>query len=111
MVNTIIKKDFSGDKVIYNVSKEHIRQLTSELQEEIIAALKSLEVSSVSVRFEHSIDTTEFVDSVCQFLKTNGYQVYANGIVMSNITRDEFSIKRHNSDPSFASIKIGSLSN
>ena len=111
MANTIIKKDFSGDKVIYNVSPEYIRLLTDELQEEIISALKSLDVTSVSVRFEHSADTTEYVDSVCHFLKANGYQVYANGITMSNISKNEFSIKRHNSDPKFASIKIGALEN
>ena len=111
MHNNIIKKDFSGDKIIYNVAPEYNRQLTVELQEDLIEALKSLEVSSVSLRFEHSADTTDFADTVCQFLKNSGYNVFANGYVMSNISRNEFSIKKHNSDPSFASIKIGSLSN
>jgi hypothetical protein len=110
-MHNIIQKDFSGDKIIYNVSPDYTRQLTDELQEEIISALKSLDVSSVSVRFEHSVDTTDFVDLVCQFLKNNGYKVYANGFTMSNISKNEFSIKRHNSDPTFASIKIGSLNN
>lgn len=106
---SIIQKNVFGDNIIYNVSPNFTRQLTNELQQEIISTLTSLNVSSVAIRFEHGAETAEFVAMISQFLRDRGFTVYANGVMMSEITRNEFSIRKHPTDPLFAIIKIGPL--
>ena len=106
---SIIQKNVFGDNVIYNVSPNFSRQLTKELQEEIISILKTLNVTSVAIRYEHGAETAEFVNKVSEFLLNNGFPVYPNGVMMSEITRNEFSIQKHPTDPLFAIIKIGHL--
>lgn len=81
--------------------------MTGELQKEIISTLSKLNVTSVAIRYEHGAETVEFVGIVSQFLIDNGFKVYANGVKMSEITRNEFSIQKHPSDPLFAIIEIG----
>lgn len=105
----IIQKNVFGTNNIFIVSPDFIRQLTLELKDEIIFTLKSLSVSSVSIRYEYSSETTQFVGIVSQFLQENEFVVFANGVMMSEIQRNEFSIQKHPSDPNFAIIKIGTL--
>ena len=71
--------------------------------------MSSLKVTSVVIRYEVGAETLDYVTLVFQFLKENGFQVHTNGVMMSEITRNEFSIQKHPSDPSFAIIKIGPL--
>jgi len=106
---SIIQKNIFGDNVVYSVSPDFTRRLTPELKNEIISALKSLNVSSVSIRFEHSSETAQFAEIVSQFLQENGFGVFVNGAMMSGIQRNEFSIQKHPSDPNFAILKIGTL--
>lgn len=106
---SIIQKNVFGDNVIYYVSPNFTRQLTPDLQNEIISTLTTLNVTAVSIRFEHSGETSEFVNIIAQFLRQNGFAVYVNGIMMSEIQRNEFSFQKHPSDPAFAIIKIGTL--
>ncbi len=106
---SIIQKNIFGDNVVYSVSPDFTRQLTTELKNEMISTLKSLNVSSVSIRFEHSSETVQFAGIVSQFLQGNGFEVFANGVMMSEILRNEFSIQKHPSDPNFAILKIGTL--
>lgn len=106
---SIIQKNIFGDNIIYNVSPDFTRELTIELEKEIISTLKYLNVSSVSIRFEYSSETAQFVEIVSRFLQNNGFGVFANGVMMSEIQRNEFSIQKHPSDPNFAILKIGTL--
>jgi len=106
---SIIQKNVFGDNIIYNVSPNFSRQLTNELQNEIISTLTTLNVTLISIRYEHGAETAEFVDIISQFLSYNGYKVYANAVMMSEIKRNEFSIQKHPSDPLCAIIKIGPL--
>ena len=106
---SIIQKNIFGDNIVYTVSPDFTRQLTPELKNEIISTLKSLNVSSVSIRFEHSSETAQFAGIVSQFLQDNGFGVFANGVMMSEIQRNEFSIQKHPSDSNFAILKIGTL--
>ena len=105
----IIQKNIFGDNIIFNISPNFTRVLTSELQIELITTLKELNVSAVSIRYEHGAETREFVNLISQFLSQNGFRVFSNGVMMSEILRNEFSIQKHPSDTSFAMIKIGPL--
>ncbi|MBS1600606.1 MAG: hypothetical protein JST75_20445 [Bacteroidetes bacterium] len=104
-----IQKNVFGDNLIYTVSPNFSRQLTSELKEEIIFLLNTFNATSVSIRFEHGSETAEFATLVAQFLTNNKFNVYKNEVMMSEIKRNEFSIKQHPSDSGFAIIKIGSI--
>ena len=106
---SIIQKNIFGNNIVYSVSPDFTRQLTQELQDEIISTLRSLNVSSVSIRFEHSSETAQFAGIVSQFLQDSGFGVFTNGVMMSEIQRNEFSIQKHPSDPNFAILKIGTL--
>jgi hypothetical protein len=106
---SIIQKNIFGDNIVYSVSPDFTRQLTPELKDEIISTLRSLNVSSVSIRFEHSSETAEFAGIISHFLQDNGLGVFTNGVMMSEIQRNEFSIQKHPSDPNFAQLKIGTL--
>lgn len=106
---SIIQKNVFGDNIIYTVSPDFTRQLTDELKNEITSTMSSLKVTSVVIRYEVGAETLDYVTLVFQFLKENGFQVHTNGVMMSEITRNEFSIQKHPSDPSFAIIKIGPL--
>ena len=106
---SIIQKNVFGDNIIYTVSPDFTRQLTDELKNEITSTMSSLKVTSVVIRYEVGAETLDYVTLVFQFLKENGFQVHTNSVMMSEITRNEFSIQKHPSDPSFAIIKIGSL--
>ena len=106
---SIIQKNVFGDNIIYTVSPDFTRQLTDELKNEITSTMSSLKVTSAIIRYEHGAETLDYVTLVFQFLKENGFQVHTNSVMMSEITRNEFSIQKHPSDPSFAIIKIGSL--
>jgi len=48
---SIIQKNIFGDNIIYSVSPDFTRQLTDELQKEILSTLSALNVSSVVIRF------------------------------------------------------------
>ena len=109
LFRSIIQKNVFGDNIIYTVSPDFTRQLTDELKNEITSTMSSLKVTSVVIRYEVGAETLDYVTLVFQFLKENGFQVHTNGVMMSEITRNEFSIQKHPSDPSFAIIKIGSL--
>ncbi len=106
---SIIQKNVFGDNIINTVSPNFSRQLTNEVQKEIIATLRTLNVTSVAIRFENGAEPSEFVAKVSKFLADNGFKVFANGVMMSEITRNEFSIQKHPSDPAFAIIKIGPI--
>jgi len=83
--------------------------LSDELKQEIISLLNSLSVSQVAIRYEHSAETKEFVQVIARFLESNGFKVYQNGVIHSEIQRNEFTIQKHPSDPAFAKITIGPI--
>jgi len=106
---SIIQKNVFGDNIIYSVSPDFTRQLTDELQKEILSTLSALNVSSVVIRFEHGAETAEYVQKISQFLEENGFKVYLNGVMMSEIKRNEFTIQKHQSDSQFAKMIIGPI--
>ena len=106
---SIIQKNIFGDNIVYSVSPDFTRQLSPELKDEIISTLKNIIISSISIRFEHTSETVQFAGIISQFLQDNGFGVFTNGVMMSEIQRNEFSIQKHPSDPNFAILKIGSL--
>lgn len=106
---SIIQKNVFGDNIIYSVSPDFTRQLTDELQKEILSTLSALNVSSVAIRYEHGAETGEYVLKISQFLKDNDFKVFQNGVMMSEIKRNEFSIQKHPSDSQFAMMKIGPI--
>lgn len=106
---SILQKNVFGDNIIYHVSPDFSRQLTEDLKNEIITALKTFGVSCVTIRYEHTAETAEYVTNVGQFLQQNGFTVHSTQVMMSEIQRNEFSIEKHPSDPNFAKIKIGPL--
>lgn len=96
----------AGDKyVIGGIS----RVLTKSLKDSVIANLSSLQVSSVSIQFEYDSETKSFVREVASFLKSQGYKVYGDNDVRigSGISKNEFMIKKHPTDATFAVIRIG----
>jgi hypothetical protein len=106
---SIIQKNVFGDNIIYSVSPDFTRQLTDELQREILSTLSELNVSAVAIRFELGSETGEYVLKISQFLDKHGFKVYSNRVMMSEITRNEFSIQKHPSDSQVAIMKIGPL--
>ena len=106
---SIIQKNVFGNNIIYNVPPIYTRQLTIELQKEIIQLLESNNISSVVIRYEHGGETSEFSMIIAQFLRANDYKINLNCCMMSEIKRNEFTIQKHPSDPSYALIQLGSI--
>lgn len=107
---SIVQKNVFGDNIIYQVSPNYTRNLNKELETEIISILRALGVSSIIIRIENGAETKQFAQTVAKFLIKNGFNnVKIIPVMMSEITRGEFSIQKHPSDPDFAIIKIGPL--
>jgi hypothetical protein len=106
---SIIQKNVFGDNIIYNVPPIYSRQLTTELQKEIISVLESNNIKGIMVRFEHGGETGEFANKIAQFLIDNNYTARTMGVMASEIQRNEFSIQRNPGDPTWAFIKIGPI--
>jgi hypothetical protein len=105
----IVTNNQIGNNTVYNVSPSFSRKLTDSQKQEVITTLKAMRVSKVSIRFEHTAETKEFVESLRSFLIRSGFSVVVNGVMMSEIQRGEFGIRIHPSDPTFAMLTIGSL--
>lgn len=106
---SIIQKNIFGDNIIYQVSPNFTRNLDIDLKSEILNTLKNLNVTSVTIRFESSGESAEFVAKITNFLKSENFAVYSTGVMMSEIQRNQFTIEKHPSDPNFAKISIGTL--
>lgn len=61
---SIIQKNIFGDNIVYNMSPNFTRQLPIELQNDLISTLNSWYVSSISIRFEYSSETAQYVAHV-----------------------------------------------
>lgn len=103
------QKNIFGNNIIYTISPNFTREMEDEIKSEIISTLTKLEVTSVSIRFEYSSETIEFVEKIRFFLHENGYIVYTNSIIQSEINRYELSIQKHPSDQNFAILCVGTL--
>lgn len=105
----IVTNNQVGNNVIYNISANFSRVLTIEMKNQILVTLTKLVVTSVTIRFVESSETKEYVGFLSEFLKSNGYNVFSNGVLFSEIQRNEFTIEKHPSDVTFAKITIGSI--
>lgn len=106
---SIIQKNVFGDNIIYNIPPIYTRQLTIELQKEIIQLLEINNIASVVIRYEHGGETSEFSMRIANFLGDIGYKVNLNCCMMSEIKRNEFTFQKHPSVPSYALIQIGPI--
>ncbi len=105
----IVTNNQIGNNTVYNVAPSFSRQITDAQKKEVISNLNALGVTNVMIRFEHTSETKEFVASVAAFLISSGFEVRSMGVMMSEMQRGEFRIRRHPADPTFAMITIGSL--
>ncbi len=105
----IVTNNQIGDNTIYNVTPNFSRRLTDGQKQEVISKLNDLDVQDISIRFEATPETREFVGTLSHFLQSSGFKVFSNGVSQSEIARGEFSIGRHPSVPTNARITIGAL--
>lgn len=105
---SVLQKNINEDSVIYTVSPDFSRQLTNELQAEIIFVLTELNIATVEIQFEYSADTAEFASFLSYFLSTNGYVFCEKVSMKSEMKKNEFSIQIDPSDSLRAIIRIGS---
>lgn len=97
------------NNIDFNVSPGFSRPLTIELQKELIGIFNKMKVNSIAIRFEYASETAQFANTIAQFLKDNQFNVLINGVIDSDIEKNEFSIQRNPIDCQFAIIKIGVL--
>jgi hypothetical protein len=77
------------------------------LKNELIEVLKLMKLSYIVIRFDYASETAEFANAIGQFLKDNDYCVFTNGVLVSDIEVNEFSVQRNPIDHSFAILRIG----
>ena len=93
---------------VVNVGNQQ-RELTNIQKNDILNQLQTLGVRSVAIHFEYDSETKNFVQNLVYFLKNKGYVVYGDNDLRqgSGISKNEFTIIKHPSDPDFAIIRIG----
>jgi|GEM_PF-1251656 len=105
---SIIQKNIFGDNVIFQVPPNYSRVLDNQLKKEILSLFNTLGMKSATIRFENGAETKEFAGKVRLFLLDSGVTpVNTVSMGQSDIERNEFSIKQHPSDTSWAMINIG----
>jgi hypothetical protein len=99
--------DQKGDNYVYNITVRQRRTLTEELAQEILQELNSMDVEGVMIRFEITGETRLLVGQLQQFLTSQNYKVYPNGVMMGELNVNEFRLMNHPSDPKTAKLCIG----
>jgi hypothetical protein len=107
----IIQKSVFGDNILhYFVPETFVRKFDDDLKKELNEALRALNPQRIRIRFEHGGETQEFAELVANFLIGEGFNLeQVLPVMMSEIPRNEFSIKPHEADNALIVIRIGSL--
>ena len=103
---SINQKNVFGDNVVHVVQS---RELTPEMQKEVLAFIHNCGAKSAVIRYENGGETQEFSEFVGNFLVRNNINAIPRPVTQSEMRRNEFSIQQNPSDPDYVIIKIGPI--